>query len=51
MQKKLNETDLPDYEIEALAKAFLPLILKHFRPEQKIESDETTVHDSQKKVS
>ncbi len=51
MSKFKNETDLPDYEIETLARAFLPLILKHFAKATDAESNQTESEDISQKAS
>ena len=51
MSKFKNESDLPDYEIETLARAFLPLILKHFGKAQDSDSNQAESEDISQKAS
>ena len=51
MSKFKNETNLPDYEIETLARAFLPLILKHFSAQQDAEKEQIESKDQIRKES
>ena len=51
MSKFKNETNLPDYEIETLARAFLPLILKRFGSQQDAEKEQIESKDQIRKAS